>query len=140
MEATGDFSELEDLISGDKNSISSFLAAPVELKTNKVYPIENYGSSMAPFYSTLSIWIGGIVLVAMLKVTVSENGTTGLKHLKLHQIYLGRYLIFLILGLLQSTLICLGDLFYLGISASTRSSSSLPDGYPASYMSISFIH
>lgn len=115
MEATGDFSELEDLISGDKNSISSFLAAPVELKTNKVYPIENYGSSMAPFYSTLSIWIGGIVLVAMLKVTVSENGTTGLKHLKLHQIYLGRYLIFLILGLLQSTLICLGDLFYLGI-------------------------
>ena len=70
---------------------------------------------MAPFYSTLSIWIGGIVLVAMLKVTVSENGTTGLKHLKLHQIYLGRYLIFLILGLLQSTLICLGDLFYLSI-------------------------
>ena len=28
---------------------------------------------MAPFYSTLSIWIGGIVLVAMLKVTVSEE-------------------------------------------------------------------
>ena len=115
MQATGDFSELEELISGDKDSISSFLAAPVELKTNEVYPIENYGSSMAPFYSTLSIWIGGIVLVAMLKVTVSENSTAGLKRLKLHQIYLGRYLIFLILGLLQSTLICLGDLFYLGI-------------------------
>ena len=115
MQATGDFSELEELISGDKDSISSFLAAPVELKTNEVYPIENYGSSMAPFYSTLSIWIGGIVLVAMLKVTVSENSTVGLKRLKLHQIYLGRYLIFLILGLLQSTLICLGDLFYLGI-------------------------
>ena len=115
MQATGDFSELEELISGDKDSISSFLAAPVELKTNEVYPVENYGSSMAPFYSTLSIWIGGIVLVAMLKVTVSENSTTGLKHLRLHQIYLGRYLIFLILGFLQSTLICLGDLFYLGI-------------------------
>ena len=115
MQAIGDFSELEELISGDKDSISSFLAAPVELKTNEVYPVENYGSSMAPFYSTLSIWIGGIVLVAMLKVTVSENSTAGLKRLKLHQIYLGRYLIFLILGLLQSTLICLGDLFYLGI-------------------------
>ena len=115
MQAIGDFSELEELISGDKDSISSFLAAPVELKTNEVYPVENYGSSMAPFYSTLSIWIGGIVLVAMLKVTVSENSTASLKRLKLHQIYLGRYLIFLILGLLQSTLICLGDLFYLGI-------------------------
>ena len=67
------------------------------------------------FYSTLSIWIGGIVLVAMLKVTVSKKRLDGLKNVKLHQIYLGRYLIFLIVGLLQSSLICLGDLFYLGI-------------------------
>ena len=29
--------------------------------------------SMAPFYSTLSIWVGGIILVAMMKVTASEN-------------------------------------------------------------------
>ena len=70
---------------------------------------------MAPFYSTLSIWIGGIVLVAMLKVTVSKKRLDGLKNVKLHQMYLGRYLIFLIVGLLQSSLICLGDLFYLGI-------------------------
>ena len=70
---------------------------------------------MAPFYSTLSIWIGGIVLVAMLKVTVSKKTLDGLKNVKLHQIYLGRYLIFLIVGLFQSSLICLGDLFYLGI-------------------------
>lgn len=63
---------------------------------------------MAPFYSTLSIWIGGIVLVAMLKVTVSKKRLDGLKNVKLHQMYLGRYLIFLIVGLLQSSLICLG--------------------------------
>lgn len=70
---------------------------------------------MAPFYSTLSIWIGGIVLVAMLKTGVSTKCTEGLKKVKPHQEYLGRYLIFLIVGLLQSTLICLGDLLYLGI-------------------------
>ena len=93
MQESGDFSQLESLIAGDTDSISSFLSAPVSLKTTEVYPIENYGSAMAPFYSTLSIWIGGIVLVAMM----------------------GRYWIFLIVGLLQSALICLGDLFYLGI-------------------------
>ena len=70
---------------------------------------------MAPFYSTLSIWVGGIVLVAMLKVGVSEAAVEGLKKVKNYQMYLGRYVIFLIVGLLQSTLICLGDLFYLGI-------------------------
>lgn len=61
------------MIYDNKSGVSAFLSAPVELNTKKIYPIDNYGSSMAPFYSTLSIWIGGIVLVAMLKVTVSEE-------------------------------------------------------------------
>ena len=115
MQSGGDFSQLEELISGDSSVIGEFLAAPVSLKTNQVYKIENYGSSMAPFYSTLSIWIGGIVLVAMLKTGVSTKCTEGLKKVKPHQEYLGRYLLFMIVGLLQSTLICLGDLLYLGI-------------------------
>lgn len=115
METSGDFSELEALISGDKAAISTFLAAPVSLDTHKIYEIANYGSSMAPFYSVLSIWIGGIVLVAMLKVNVSENCTKGLKNVKLHQIYFGRFITFMIVGLFQSTLIALGDLLYLGI-------------------------
>ena len=115
MEMSGDFSELETLISGDKSAISTFLAAPVSLDTHKIYEIANYGSSMAPFYSVLSIWIGGIVLVAMLKVNVSENCTKGLKNVKLHQIYFGRFITFMIVGLFQSTLIALGDLLYLGI-------------------------
>ncbi len=115
MEQSGDFSELESIISGDRGSISSFLAAPVSLKTHKVYEIANYGSSMAPFYSVLSIWIGGIVLVAMLKVNVSEKCTEGLENVKLYQVYFGRLITFLIVGLFQSTLIALGDLLYLGI-------------------------
>ena len=115
MEQSGDFSELKSLISGDKSTISTFLAAPVSLETHKVYEIANYGSSMAPFYSVLSIWIGGIVLVAMLKVNVSETCTEGLKNVKLYQIYFGRLITFLIVGLFQSTLIALGDLLYLGI-------------------------
>lgn len=115
METSGDFSELEALISGDKSAISTFLAAPVSLDTHKIYEIANYGSSMAPFYSVLSIWIGGIVLVAMLKVNVSENCTKGLKNVELHQIYFGRFITFMIVGLFQSTLIALGDLLYLGI-------------------------
>ena len=107
MEATGTF-PLEDHNFSDRTAST----LPPRCKfsraeTNKVYPIENYGSSMAPFYLLTFHLDRRNCLVAMLKVTVSENGTTGLKHLKLHQIYLGRYLIFLILGLLQSTLICL---------------------------------
>lgn len=49
------------------------MSSPVEIKTKSVYPIKNYGSAMAPFYSTLAIWVGGIVLVAILKVRVDED-------------------------------------------------------------------
>ena len=115
LQDAGNLSDIKSLLSDNTEDISTFLSAPVSLNTTKLYPIENYGSSMAPFYSTLSIWVGGIVLVAMLKVGVSEAAVEGLKKVKNYQIYLGRYIIFLIVGLLQSTLICLGDLFYLGI-------------------------
>ena len=115
MQQNHDFSQLEELVAENKDEISDFLAAPVSLKTHAVYKIENYGSSMAPFYSTLAIWIGGIILVAMMKVTASENCLRGLTRVKSRQLYLGRYISFLIIGLLQSTLIALGDLFYLGI-------------------------
>lgn len=115
LQNKGDFSEIKSLLTENTEDISTFVSAPVSLNTKKLYPIENYGSSMAPFYSTLSIWVGGIVLVAMLKVSVSEASVEGLKKVKNYQMYFGRYIIFLIVGLLQSTLICLGDLFYLGI-------------------------
>lgn len=115
MKQSGNYSELQTLLSDNKEALTSFLATPVSLKTHQVYKIDNYGSSMAPFYSTLSIWIGGIVLVAMLKVTVSKKCLEGLHRVKTHQIYLGRYIIFLLVGLMQSTLITAGDLWYLGI-------------------------
>ena len=64
MEEDGDFSEIDNLLSDNKDKLTSFVSSPVSLKTHKIYEMENYGSSMAPFYSTLSIWIGGIVPVS----------------------------------------------------------------------------
>lgn len=111
---SGDITEIENLLTGSPAELSSFLAAPVELKTEKIYPVANYGSAMAPFYTTLAIWVGGVVLVAMISTTVSEKTEKALA-LKPHHAYFGRYITFLILGLIQSTIIVLGDLFFLAI-------------------------
>ena len=111
----GNVEILKNVLGSSPEVISSFVSAPVRMQTKALYPVENYGSAMAPFYSTLSIWVGGIILVAMMKVTASENLKRALTSLKPHQIYLGRYLLFLVLGLIQSGLICLGDLYFLGI-------------------------
>ena len=119
IQESGDYSQMQDLLSGNHESISSFLASPVELNTNKLYPVENYGSSMAPFYSTLAMWVGGTILVAMLKVSISESSLKGMKKVRDYQVYFGRYIVFLLIGLAQSTLIGLGDLLYLRIQCET---------------------
>lgn len=111
----GNMQTLKNVLGSSPEIVSSFVSAPVKMKTKALYPVENYGSAMAPFYSTLSIWVGGIILVAMVKVTASANLKRALRPLKPYQIYFGRYLLFMVLGLIQSGLICLGDLYFLGI-------------------------
>ena len=106
---------LTSLLSEDPEAIGSFLASPVELNETQIYPTKNYGSAMAPFYSTLAIWVGAVVMAAMLKVTVSDNIKRKLKNPKEHQLYIGRILLLVCIGFLQSALICLGDLYFLGI-------------------------
>ena len=106
---------MDSLLNEDLDVVGSFISTPVELTTEHVYEVENYGSAMAPFYTTLAIWVGGVVMAAMLKAGVKEKELIGLTNVKNYQKYLGRYLLFLILGLLQATLICLGDLYFLVI-------------------------
>ena len=112
---SGSMDALTDLLDESPESMASFIASPVKLHENQIYPIENYGSAMAPFYSTLAIWVGAVVMAAMLKVTVSENAKKRLKNPKEHQLYFGRMILMVCLGILQSALICLGDLYFLGI-------------------------
>ena len=114
-EDSKDLSAVTNLLSEDPETIASFLSSPVKLDEKKIYPIENYGSAMAPFYSTLAIWVGAVVMAAMLKVTVADSTKKKLFHPKEYQLYIGRILLLIIIGFMQSAFICLGDLFFLGI-------------------------
>ena len=114
-EDSKDLSAVTNLLSEDPETIASFLSSPVKLDEKKIYPIENYGSAMTPFYSTLAIWVGAVVMAAMLKVTVADSTKKKLTNPKEHQLYIGRILLLIIIGFMQSALICLGDLFFLGI-------------------------
>lgn len=105
--------KVKDILKNDPAALKNFMASPVTVHTNSIYPIENYGSAMAPFYSVLAIWVGAIVMAAMFKVNVEEDET--LKNLRPHQRYFGRGLLFVAIGFLQSTIICLGDLYFIGI-------------------------
>ena len=70
---SGRYAVLEALLEEDAGLTGAFLASPVRLSRESVYPVENYGSAMAPFYTTLSLWVGAVVLAAMLSVSVTER-------------------------------------------------------------------
>ncbi len=110
-----DLDTIRTIIGEDTESLAEALAAPVSMNREAIYPIKNYGSSMAPFYTILALWVGSIVLAAMMKVSVDESLLAELRPYRLHQIYLGRYLLFGLLALCQSTLVCLGDILFFGI-------------------------
>lgn len=99
-----------NLLGGNAESYGKFFAQPVQVETQEVYPIRNYGSAVAPFYTTLAIWVGALVLVALIKVRATGEN---LEKPKRHELFLGRYLIFFLLGQVQTLIIVLGNIFWL---------------------------
>lgn len=101
--------EIVRLLKRDAKKESQFLSDPIELKQNRVYPIPNYGSAMAPFYTTLALWVGAFILLALLSVKV-KNFKDGVK-LTAGEQFLGRYLTFVTIAIMQALVTILGNLF-----------------------------
>ena len=112
---SGEAEKIRSLLGASASELSEFVSAPVVLDKKVMFPVANYGSAMAPFYTVLSIWVGAIVLAAMLKVNLTEERKRELEDLRDYQVYLGRMVFFIVIALLQSGLVCLGDLFFLEI-------------------------
>lgn len=111
---SGDARQVREVLASGPEGLAEFVAAPVSVERTAVFPVENNGSAMAPFYTTLAIWIGGVVLAALVRAKPSEAALeeTGCSHA---QAYVGRLALFVVVGLAQAALICGGDLFYLGV-------------------------
>lgn len=105
--------KLMDLVRTEPSLISDFISSPVSVETTHVYPVDNYGSAMTPFYSILAIWVGGLLMCSILKTDVKEDEK--LKNIGPTVAYFGRYCLFALIGVLQALIICLGDLYILHI-------------------------
>ena len=65
------------LLGLDANGIASFMSSPVELDEEAVFPVANYGSGVAPFYTNPALWVGGFVLIAIYKAECDDEGHRG---------------------------------------------------------------
>ncbi|MDZ5605991.1 YhgE/Pip domain-containing protein [Bacillus pseudomycoides] len=110
FESEEDIKDIIRLLKNDVEKQSDYFANPVNLKENKLFAMPNYGSAMSPFYTVLALWVGALLMVSLLTVEVHEEGA----NYKSHEIYFGRFLTFLTIGLTQAFIVSMGDIFLLG--------------------------
>ncbi len=99
--------QIRQLADANPTDIATFMATPVTIDEQPVFPVANYGSGVTPFYTDLALWVGGFVLVAIYKVEVDDEGVGEFRP---WQGYFGRWLLFFVLGTLQGIICTVGDL------------------------------
>ena len=112
--ASGDMEQLRLVLSSDPEQLAEWLSSPVVLDRTAIYPVENNGSAMTPFYSAMSLWVGATIMSAIILVGVSEEWMERVGARRRHA-YLSRLALFIGIGAIQATILCLGNMFILGV-------------------------
>ncbi len=105
--------ELNKLMGNDETAVAEYLANPVKMDTEVIWPTETFGSAMAPFYTVLAQWVGALLTAVLIKVKVKKRDD--LISPKLSERFFGRYGIYLMIGIAQALVVALGDLLYVRI-------------------------
>jgi len=95
----------------DASKVADFMLSPTEIRTESLYPLNAYGSAMAPLFTNLTLWIGVFMLMVILKLEVDDEGVEGLT---ISQRYWARWLFFVPIVALQAIVCCAGNL-YIGV-------------------------
>lgn len=107
-----DLGSLIALLKKDAVEESDFLAEPVVLKQHAVYPVPNYGSASAPFYTALCLWVGAVLFSSIATTDVyldkKDRQTFGPRAQ-----FFARMLTFLTVAFCQALIVSLGNMWLL---------------------------
>ena len=101
---------LAEALDIDPDRYSSFFTTPVEISVEKFYPADTYGEAMTPFYTIIALWVGGVMLVTILKSNINRRKFPQATET---QGFFGRYAILFLLGQIQAAVTVAGDIFLL---------------------------
>nr|WP_304220010.1 YhgE/Pip domain-containing protein [Fredinandcohnia onubensis] len=108
-----DINDIIELLRNDPEAERGFFAEPVVLDSHKLFPLPNYGTGMTPFYTVLSLWVGGLLMISLLSVEAH-----GVENITVRQEYFGKGFTFLVIGILQTIIVTIGDMWLLGVKVS----------------------
>lgn len=109
-EAFKRFTELME--SSDAESMADYLSSPVQLNTEIIYEIKDYGAAMSPYYVMLALFVGSLLTAVMLKVPVTQPEFAGCRAVER---YFGRFLTFFLMAMAQALVTAFGCLYFVGM-------------------------
>lgn len=115
--ASGDTEQLRGILESDVQTLSNALAAPVGIERTALYPVQNFGSAMAPLYTTLALFIGSLLILVAVRPKPSAEAVAKLSDPKPAQLFLGHFGLVAVLSLCQSTVMGAGSLLFLHVQA-----------------------
>lgn len=111
LAALGTSDALGDLVGEDgidSEKIADFMLSPTQVETEELYPLNAYGSAMAPLFINLTLWIGVFMLMVIMRIEVDDESV---RNLSITQRFFGRWLLLAIMVSLQAIVCCAGCLF-----------------------------
>lgn len=108
-----DLINIVSILQSNPSFMGEFISEPFDIVDEAIYEIPNYGSAMAPVYTVLSLWVGGLMLTAILKTEVTDF--EGSEKLTLRQRYFGKMITFVFLALIQGLVVSVGNKLILNI-------------------------
>lgn len=115
---SGDLQKVKEILGDDPSLLAESLSAPIGIERIAEFPVANFGSAMSPLYATLGLWVGCLLSVVLIKVNPSEKTLQKCERKPhLHEIFLGRFGVFAVISLLQSSVMAFGNLVFLGVQA-----------------------
>lgn len=112
---TGDLSQVTAIVGSDAATAATRLTDPVGLETIPVFEMEAFGSQMAPFYTVLALWVGALLLSVLIRTDILPGSISFRRPVSAAEEYFGRYGLFALLSLFQSTLLYLGLIVFVGV-------------------------
>ena len=106
------FRRFVDLMESDSGSMADYLSSPVQMNTEIIYEIKDYGAAMAPYYVMLALFVGSLLTAVMVKVPVTQPEFQSCRGI---QRYFGRFLTFFCMAIAQALVTAFGCLHFVGM-------------------------
>ena len=106
------FQRFVELMESDSDSMAEYLASPVQMNTQIIYEIRDYGSAMAPYYVMLALFVGSLLTAVMVKVPVKQPEFRQCRGV---QRYFGRFLTYFCMAMAQALVTAFGCLHFVGM-------------------------